>query len=315
MVATTTPSEIPAPEVQRVLSHFCTPCQDGGAGGQEVKQVAPLEPIARAFRDWLDEQHYSAKTVKVYVDYMRRALAVLGSLDKATGEQLLDWVRTLPRSAASRNQARKALLAYYRHLGRRPNPAQEIPTAPRRRGLPRPLSGTQHDQMLAAAPDLETRVMIQLFLTTGCRFSELRLARWDEIDLDPGLWRVQGKGSGRAGPKERMIPLHAWVVPTLREWRGEAKGRWLFPSSVNPGQPMSESTFRRRFSTLSDLAGLPGVTPHRCRHTVATNALAVSGDISAVGELLGHVDYSTTKVYAGVLPERLRALVDSLPVG
>ncbi|HYN88928.1 MAG TPA: tyrosine-type recombinase/integrase, partial [Ardenticatenaceae bacterium] len=47
------------------------------------------------------------------------------------------------------------------------------------------------------------------------------------------------------------------------------------------------------------------ITPHILRHTFATRALEVTGDLAVVQDLLGHAEPTTTRIYAKVRSKRL----------
>jgi integrase len=268
------------------------------------------------FQGWLRDERYSPDTIALYFGYANRASAFIGhSLRSATTEELMDWLRSLPATASSWNQGRKALVAFYRYIDRKAPPTLDVPVAPEQRRLPRPLTVEDHAQFLAASKALggEYRAMGLLFATTGARFSEVQRARWEQFQLDgrAPTWRIEGKGSGRRGPKHRVIPIHTEIVAALIAWR-RACGS---PVYVLPGSRgwVSDSAMRLRFRDICDLAGLSGVTPHMLRHTVATAALESSGNLRSVGELLGHANLNTTAAYTAVSPSRLRGLVEALP--
>lgn len=272
------------------------------------------------FRLWLAEERYARKTVEVYMGYVSRAVRHFeggGTLGRATPEQLRGFMTTLPRSAASWNQARKALRAYYRYRGRRPNPIEEIPFVPEPHRLPRALSDEGHERFLAAARALGGvhEVIGLVFATTGCRFSELRRARWPEFELrgEAPWWRITGKGAARRGPRIRQVPLHPLVAPVVVAWehRGGSP-EWVLPGQT-PDVHASEAWLRDRFREITVLAGLDGTTPHQLRHTVATVALEQGADLRQVQELLGHANLSTVQIYTEVRPSRLRDLVEALP--
>lgn len=273
------------------------------------------------FRVWLLEQHYSPKSIKVYFSHVRRAHQLLASqgvsLRRAHTADLRLYVDTLRPTAASWNQARKSLDAYYRFAGRRPAPSDDLPRLPEPERLPRPLTAEGHRRFLAATRQLGGRHLVvgMLFATTGARFSGVQRARWAQFELEGAapVWRIEGKGAGRRGPKEYVVPLHSTVTPILVAWRRvRPSPDWVFPGGSREGH-ISEPMLRGVFRDICAQAGLPGVVPHQLRHTVATAALEGTGDLRAVGELLGHANMATTQRYTKVMPNRLRGMVEDLP--
>lgn len=59
---------------------------------------------------------------------------------------------------------------------------------------------------------------------------------------------------------------------------------------------------------VSALLG-PGWAMHSLRHRAANDWLAVSGDIRAVQELLGHASLSTTQIYLDARQDAMTAAV------
>lgn len=105
-----------------------------------------------------------------------------------------------------------------------------------------------------------TRLAFEFLILTASRSGEVRLATWDEIDLDAALWTV---------PAERMkarvehaVPLAPHAVAILREARAAyPKSEFVFPGT-KPGLPLSDMTLTK---VLRD-AGLNGkATAHGFR--------------------------------------------------
>jgi integrase len=64
---------------------------------------------------------------------------------------------------------------------------------------------------------------------------------------------------------------------------------------------------------LIEQAGVPHVTIHGIRHTVAMLAIASGQDIRTMADLLGHAGTSTTAdIYAHMVPHRKVELVDAI---
>ncbi|MEI6059996.1 MAG: site-specific integrase [Bacteroidota bacterium] len=81
-----------------------------------------------------------------------------------------------------------------------------------------------------------------------------------------------------------------------------------------PNQPVfnvyCNQVINRRLKDIIKLAGIQKVISFHCaRHTFATIALEVSGDIAAVSKLCGHSKISTTQIYAKVLEHSKRNVI------
>lgn len=262
------------------------------------------------FRTWLGEEGYSARTREQYLTYATRARVDLGPLHRVTVEELRAWWGGLPPTASSRNAARNALVAYYRHRGNPKGlPAALLPHIPDRDHLPRPVPVEVYERFIDACADLGGKHQMLGFLLayTGCRIGEARTCRRSNLDLTDLTWRIQGKGSGRRGPKERVVALHPRLGAVLSGW---PEPDWVFPSPQRDG-PIHRTTIAQLFKETADRAGLV-LTAHQLRHTVATLGLDRTRDIRAVQELLGHASLATTQRYTQVTGSRVREVVGSL---
>ena len=278
-----------------------------------------------AYRLWLTENGYSPRTVTLYTQVVRRASDYLNlrglTLDSATTADLTGFMRTVPATRSSRAGVHYSLRRYYECHGRKDGgPAAELPMPRAPYRLPRPLSVADYEKLLAAGRRLGGihRVIAELLASTACRSGELRNAEWAQFDLgaDPPVWYIDGKGSRRRGAKTRQIPLHPTVADTLRAWRALHPGEeYVFASDRSRDGKLNMSSMREHVRRIADLAGVDDATPHRWRHTVATIALEQTRDLRAVQDFLGHASLQSTQIYTGVLPGRLRNIVDSLPVG
>lgn len=293
----------------------------------------PVEPepepacVAAAELDgygaWMADRGFSPRSRVMYGLYVRRA--AVGVWD-ASGRELIDaeledleaWWSTLPASSSSRNGAKHALMNWYRFRGRRGGePASGIDRVPAPQRLPRPVSVDELQELLGAASRLggPHAVLGALLGYTGCRVAEATTARWHQFQLvgSEPTWCVEGKGSRRRGPKQRIVPLRETVVAELRRWRADTTSAdWLFPSPRSAARHVHHSTVAKWAAEIAEEADVDA-TPHIWRHTVATVALDRSNNLRGVQELLGHASSATTDIYTKVLPGRLREVVNTLP--
>lgn len=182
--------------------------------------------------------------------------------------------------------------------------------------LPRVLTAAQLERLMqtpdpTCAEGMRDRAMLELFIASGARISELARLDVSDVDARQRTVRLLGKGS-----KERMVPLYARAVeavtayaerarPELLAAKAPLRADALFISAR--GRAMDAAALRYRFEVLRRRAGLGSeVTPHVMRHTFATELLGGGADLRSVQELLGHASLSTTQIYTHLTPERLR---------
>ncbi|MDA8495044.1 tyrosine-type recombinase/integrase [Kluyvera georgiana] len=106
-----------------------------------------------------------------------------------------------------------------------------------------------------------TRLAVLFSLHTFVRSSELRHARWEEIDIENGLWTIPGQREKIAGVKYsdrgakmgavHYVPLSTQAIKILEEIQ-KISGEYLliFPGDSNPYKPMSENTVNKALRTM-----------------------------------------------------------------
>lgn len=131
-----------------------------------------------------------------------------------------------------------------------------------------------------------TRLALLLTLHLFVRSSELRFARWNEIDFDKALWTIPAERQPLAGVKhsergskmrdEHLVPLSPQALALLQQLH-DMTGQYLlvFPSDSISLKPMSENTInaalrRLGYDTKTEVCG------HGFR-TMACSALVESG--------------------------------------
>jgi integrase len=76
------------------------------------------------------------------------------------------------------------------------------------------------------------------------RSTELRLARWNEIDLEAAIWTIPGTrneaGGGMKMRQPHIVPLARQVVSLFRELRRFSDGGLCFPSAQNARQAITD---------------------------------------------------------------------------
>ena len=136
-----------------------------------------------------------------------------------------------------------------------------------------------------------------LLAHTGLRAGECLDVCMQDLDL-PGRRLMVRNGKGQ---RDRVVYLSDTACLALQLYLG---------SSIRPpqaalftfadGQPISYIWLYEHIIALAQDAGIPHVTPHRLRHTLATRLLNAGMDITRIQKLLGHEQVNTTMIYARV---------------
>ena len=215
------------------------------------------------------------------------------------------------------------------------DPAAILSGPKRGRGLPKVLSISDVDRLLARAkastetPDasalqrlraIRLYCLLEVLYATGLRVSELVALPRSASRRDARMIVVRGKGN-----KERLVPLNEASRQAMADYlaalealkpenkKNAANSKWLFPSFGDSGH-LTRQHFARDLKQLAASAGLAPrlVFPHVLRHAFASHLLHNGADLRIVQTLLGHTDISTTQIYTHVVEERLKSLVRDL---
>ena len=139
----------------------------------------------------------------------------------------------------------------------------------------------------------DVRIGLQLLTMLACRPSELREARWEEFDLDAGLWLIPAERMKRR--REHLVPLPAQALALLRELQN-ITGNYslLFPGKGNTTKPRSNTVFLMALRRL----GYEGrQTGHGFRHLASTILNENGFDSQHVEAQLSHVKEGVRGVY------------------
>lgn len=154
-------------------------------------------------------------------------------------------------------------------------------------------------------------LFVKLLLLTGARKSELRLAKWTDIDERKNELFVAVSKSGRS----RTVMLSDKALGVLQQVkaRSEALGVPTLRDSfifTNPRTHAPYTSFHHAFFEARESVGLSTVRLHDLRHTYASLLINNGASIYEVQRLLGHYHISMTERYAQLFPNTLQDRVD-----
>lgn len=162
-------------------------------------------------------------------------------------------------------------------------------------------------QVLEAHPNQRAANAVRFQLLTGARIGEVLSARWSDIDLERGVW-IKPSHHTKQKRTERL-PLSAAALALLTAMREQP---WVSETFLFPGdQPdRSLTTIRRFWRRVTEQAGLEGYRLHDNRHTYASHLVSSGLSLEIVGRLLGHTNPLTTRRYAHLADDPLRAATE-----
>ncbi|MDP2312657.1 MAG: site-specific integrase [Pseudomonadota bacterium] len=237
--------------------------------------------------------------------WARKPLDQISRADVETG-----MLAVAERGHTSANRWLAAVRACFEHAVEtkviRENPAMGI--KPYREAPPRArvLTDDEFGRVVAAfdaLPDPFVRAAFVLLMDTGARKSEVLGARWDDFDLDGGLWRIPSPKAGRP----QTIPLSESTVAYLGTV--DRIGPWF-----SPGRDATKhrGDLRRAWDTVREEAALVGVTIHDLRRTFGLHVAKRAG-LHIASKLLRHSDIRVTeRVYAPLGMDDLRTAVTGM---
>jgi site-specific recombinase XerD len=217
-----------------------------------------------------------------------------------TPDVTLSYVVALLRYQADQGQVVDASVFRLHHL---PRPAS----------LPRPLRESERQclehamQLRLATANATQRLENACYFVLahgGLRASECVDLQFQDCDL-PGrrLLIRQGKGL-----RDGVVYLSDTACAAIQHYLAGWARMPAAPLFTNAnGRPISYEWLWACIGKLGEAAGVPGVTPHRLWHTLATHLLNVGMDITQIQKLLGHQHLDTTMIYARVLDPTLEA--------
>lgn len=184
------------------------------------------------------------------------------------------------------------------------NPMNKIKATKIPKRLRKPLNDEEVELLRLACETLRDKAMIEVFISSGVRLSELR-----DIDKEHVNWQEMSLHVIGKGDKERIVYFSTKAKIFLQQYLNSRidNNPALFVSEKRPygrvGQRGIESAVKR----ISDrIEQKTHVHPHKLRHTFATQKLNSGMPLNVIQELMGHESCDTTSIYAVMSQENIK---------
>lgn len=162
------------------------------------------------------------------------------------------------------------------------------------------------------------QVLLCLLYDTGARVQEIIDLTIGDIRLEsPTTVKLTGKGR-----KRRTVPLMSQTALLLKNYLDEQKlmeKKSSCPVFFNRQQKKLTRKgvtyiLGKYVKQAAEVTSMPtfNITPHIFRHTKAMHLLNADVNMFYIRDILGHVDISTTEIYARVDAEKKRAILEKI---
>jgi integrase/recombinase XerC len=269
-----------------------------------------LEQALTDFLSSLSGKNRSAATIRAYqtdihqfVMWLHENNMVVLSPAQVERADITDYLASLAQrrlSGVSRARKVAALREYFRYLVEHEylakSPMDTVETPKRERKDRTALSRDEYLAMLSyAGTNARDYAMLQVFLQTGLRVSELVALKIDDVDLVNRVLHVR-VGKGMAA---RSIELERKATQAVKNYltiRPQSLSEQLFLNYTN--EPISERGVRKLVAKYLKLAGIKKkASCHTLRHTFATAKAQQGVSAYRLKDWLGHASLETTQIY------------------
>jgi len=174
-------------------------------------------------------------------------------------------------------------------------------------------------------PESELKIRLRIMAWTGIPPMQLERLRPRDVDLvhERITLPPRHKGTGTGEKPLTLMPnavdafrdfarLGLWGKKFSRSSMGKSWAGGIRRVTAALEKAAVESGDRTELDAFLD-AIPPQCRPYDLRHSFATEAYRISGDLGAVGELLQHASLETTKIYTGgAISERVSATIAAM---
>jgi integrase len=163
---------------------------------------------------------------------------------------------------------------------------------------------------LAAHADRRAVDIIRLLLLTGSRKGEVLGMKWDDVDLDRGIWTKIGSTTKQR--TDHIVPLSEPTLQLLKEIRTKSPADpsgFVFPADSATGHATDA---KWAWTKIRRAAGISNLRIHDLRHSFASELASGGASLVMIGALLGHSDPATTARYAHLYDDPQRAAAEKV---
>jgi integrase/recombinase XerC len=285
-----------------------------------------LEKGLATFLNALSGKNRSTATIRAYQTDISQLIVFLhannvsiqtpADVGKVDVVEYLSALAKRELTGIARARKMSAIREYFRFLEGigviQKSPTTGIDTPKREKNGRQVLRSDEYTKMLSlAGAHPRDYAILQVFLQTGIRVSELASLTKDAIDFVKPSITVRGKGS-----VEREIFLEKKGVHALKSYlavRGESCSSKVFLNYQ--GEPISERGIRKLVVKYRQEAGITKkASCHTFRHTFATCKAEKGVPAYQLQQWLGHANLTTTQIYIHLGKQNARKIMQDTSI-
>lgn len=289
-------------------------------------QTITLEKGLAFFIDSLSGKNRSAATIRAYhtdvlqfVSFLHGNNVLIVKPEDVQKVDVLEYLSHLSKrelTGVARARKLSAIREYFRFLEGlgyiEKSPTTGVDSPKREKNARQYFRQDEFTKMLSlAGANPRDYAILQVFLQTGVRVSELANLKIEDIDFLKPCIKVVGKGS-----VEREIELEKRGIQALKNYLA------IRPQSVSPilflnykGDPISERGIRKLVVKYRINAGITKkASCHSLRHTFATQKAEKGVSPYQLQQWLGHVNLNTTQIYVHLGKQNARKIMEQTSI-
>jgi integrase/recombinase XerC len=281
-----------------------------------------LEKGLAIFLDALAGKNRSQATIRAYqtdllqlITFLHDTNVLMATPQAVQKVDILDYFSHLAKTdltGVARARKMSAIREYFRFLeglGQiAKSPTTGVETPKREKNARHFLRSDEYTKMLSlAGANPRDYAILQVFLQTGIRVSELAHLSLNDLDFVKPSLTVVGKGS-----VSREIALEKKGLQALKSYlsvRPDSLSERLFLNYK--GEPISERGIRKLVVKYTKAAGITKkASCHTLRHTFATYKAEKGVSPFQLQQWLGHANLNTTQIYVHLGKQNAKKLME-----
>lgn len=267
------------------------------------------------FRKWMQQQRYSANTIKNYCHQLELFFSYYSNIEIAeiTIKDITDfhykYIVTNNLSINSQQMTISALKLFYKKIENKHIDPVKIERPLRSKPLPKVISKEGVKDLLNGITNQKHKMALMMIYACGLRRSELLNLKLSDIDST----RMQLEIKNAKGKKDRMIPISENLLNKIKSYyRAYKPVKYLIEGQV-AGIQYSATSLQNIFNKAVKKSKINArFTLHCLRHSYATHLLENGTDLRFIQELLGHKSSKTTEIYTHVSMSSLKNIKNPL---